>query len=396
MEKINTPEFENLNIQQKEEIVLHHKRKFIKKVAVAVVALSVLIALTVFGLKLRKELIQDRVRFVTNPPAEAPVIITPEKNPEKEKEYSNTTLQISFRYPIETKLTETFDTGKGEGKVEVLYSKDNDPEFLEGYKVTVTVFSTKIRDLNQFASTRLEAMKLNCPETATYSGIKEGKMGEYDSLNYQIDYCNGYYRNYYISFGEKFFEISRFYKGDVGFRQQYEIASEEIIKTIILLPQRFEVSEFLKAVSDKESGVSFEYPSHLVNNCSVPMPTDTQYRVILSMCEETQKEAGVVLAVTPLDRGATFESLLQTEINKMSDDFFAAKGYPPNGNEERYMFNGEAAVKVTGYSWKDADYIFVNTAGARGPQMVLVGIKEGSADFETTISNILNSIKFRQ
>ena len=80
----------------------------------------------------------------------------------------------------------------------------------------------------------------------------------------------------------------------------------------------------------------------------------------------------------------------------MSDDFFAAKGYPPNGNEERYMFNGEAAVKVTGYSWKDADYIFVNTEGARGPQMVLVGIKEGSADFETTISNILNSIKFRQ
>src|SRR3989304_8727275 len=288
MEKINNPEFENLSIRQKEEIILHKKRNFIKEVAVSLVALSILIALTVFGIKLRKELIQDRVRFVSNSPAEAPVIITPEETTETEKEYSNTTLQISFRYPVGLKLTESFDTVKGEGKVEVLYSKDNNPEFLEGYKVTITVFSTKVRDLNQFASTRLEPMNLNCPETATYSGIKEGKMGEYDSLNYQIDYCNGYYRNYYINFGEKFFEISRFYKGDVGFRQQYEIASEEIIKTITLLPQRFEVSEFLKAVSDKESGVSFEYPSHLVNNCSVPMPTDTQYRVILSMCEETQ------------------------------------------------------------------------------------------------------------
>src|SRR3990172_9688870 len=396
MEKINTPEFENLSIQQKEEIVLHHKRKFIKMVAVAVVAVSVLIALTVFGLKLRKEFIQDRVRFVTNPPAEAPVIITPEKNPEKEKEYSNTTLQISFRYPIETKLTETFDTGKGEGKVEVLYSKDNDPEFLEGYKVTVTVFSTKIRDLNQFASTRLEAMKLNCPETATHSPIKEEKMGEYGSLNFQIDYCEGYFRNYYTSFGEKFFEISRFYKGDIGFRQQYEIATEEIIKTITLLPQRFDVSEFLKSVSDTESRITFEYPSHLVNNCAVPMPTDTQYRVILSMCEETAKEAGIIIAVIPLRKEVTFESITQTEIDKMSDDFFAAKGYPVQGNIERFEFNGETAVKVTGYSWKDAYYIFVNSEGARGTDLVLIGVKEGSADFKTTIENILNSIKFRQ
>ena len=139
MEKINSPEFENLSIQQKEEIILHHKRKFIKKVAVAIVAVSALIALTVFGLKLRKELIQDRVRFVSNPPAEAPVIVTPDENKETEKEYSNTTLQISFRYPAELKLTESFDTEKGEGKVEVLYSKDNNPEFLEGYKVTITV-----------------------------------------------------------------------------------------------------------------------------------------------------------------------------------------------------------------------------------------------------------------
>lgn len=396
MEKIISPEFENLSIKQKEEVIIHHKRKFIKKVAVAIVAVSVLTALTVFGLKLRKELIQDRVRFVSNPPAEAPVIITPEENKETEKEYSNTTLQISFRYPIELKLTESFDTQKGEGKVEVLYSKDNNPEFLEGYKVTITVFSTKVRDLNQFASTRLEAMKLNCPETATYSAINEGTMGQYGSLNFQIDYCDGYYRNYYISFGGKFFEISRFYKGDIGFRQQYEIATEEIIKTITLLPQRFDVSEFLKSVSDTESRVAFEYPSHLVNNCSVPLPTDTQYRVILSMCEEAAKEAGVIIAVIPLRKEVTFESITQTEINKMSDDFFAAKGYPVQGNIERFEFNGEAAVKVTGYSWKDAYYIFVNSEGTRGAELVLVGVKEGSADFKTTIENILNSIKFRQ
>ena len=396
MEKINGTEFENLNIQQKEEVILHKKRKFIKMAAVAVVALSILIALTVFGLKLRKELIQDRVRFVSNPPAETPVVVTPEEEPETEKEYSNTTLQISFRYPVGLKLTESFDTEKGEGKVEVLYSKDNDPEFLEGYKVTITVFSTKVRDLNQFASTRLEAMKTTCPATATYSGITEGKMGEYDSLIYRIDYCNGYYRNYYLNFGGKFFEVSGFYKGDIGFRQQYETAIQEIVRTITLLPERFEVSEFLRSVSDEQSGVTFEYPSHLVNSCLVPMPTDTQYRVILSMCEETAKEAGVIIATIALKKEVTFDSMVQTEINKMSDDFFAAKGYPVQGNVERYVFNGKTAVKVTGYSWKDAYYIFVNSEGTRGTELVLVGVKEGSADFKTTIENILNSIKFRQ
>jgi len=396
MEKINSPEFENLSIQQKEEIILHHKRNFIKKAAIAVVAISALIALTVFALKIRKEMIQDRVRFVSNPPAETPVMITPEENLEKEKEYSNTTLQISFKYPVEANLTESFDTEKGEGKVEVLYSKDNNLEFLEGYKVTITVFSTRIRDLNQFASTRLEAMRTTCPESTIYSGITDGKMGEYDTLYYQIDYCNGYYRNHYIDFGGKFFEVSKFYKGDVGFRQQYDIITEEIIKSITLLPQRFEVTEFLKSVSDVQSGVKFEYPSYLVNDCLVPMPTDTRYRVILSVCEETQKDAGVVISVTPVQRGATFDGLLQTEINKMSDDFFAAKGCPPNGSQENFTFNGEAAVKVTGYSWKDAYYIFVNTEGPKGAELVVVGVKEGSAEFKTTVNNILNSIKFRQ
>ncbi|HAI62728.1 MAG: hypothetical protein UU64_C0011G0056 [candidate division WWE3 bacterium GW2011_GWF2_41_45] len=397
MEKINSPEFENLSIQQKEEIILHHKRNFIKKVAIAIVALSALIALTVFALKIRKEMIQDRVRFVSNPPAEIPVVITPEENPETEKEYSNTTLQISFRYPVETKLTESFDTEKGEGKIEVLYSKDNNFEFLEGYKVTITVFSTKIRDLNQFAATRLEAMRTVCPESAIYSGIGAGKMGQYDSLYYQIDYCNGYYRNYYISFGGKFFEVSRFFKGDIGFRQQYETTTIGIINTITLLPQRFEITEFLKSVLDAQSGVAFEYPSHLVNNCSIPMPTETTYRVILSMCEENQKEAGVIIAVKQITKEATFESALQTEINKMSDDFFAAKGYPPKGIEERYTYNGESAVKITGYSWKDAYYIFVNTTSSKGePQVILIGVKEGSPEFKTTIDNILSSIKFRQ
>jgi len=116
----------------------------------------------------------------------------------------------------------------------------------------------------------------------------------------------------------------------------------------------------------------------------------------MKLCEETAKEAGIIIAVIPLRKEVTFESITQTEIDKMSDDFFAAKGYPVQGNIERFEFNGETAVKVTGYSWKDAYYIFVNSEGARGTDLVLIGVKEGSADFKTTIENILNSIKFRQ
>ncbi|GIW69450.1 MAG: hypothetical protein KatS3mg101_0197 [Patescibacteria group bacterium] len=197
--------------------------------SIGIVILAILIAGSIFGLKIRKHMIEDRRRFVVNTPAE-PIVTTPVAAPEEDKEYSNTTLQISFKYPTNTTLTESFNSEKGEGKVEVLYSKNSTAEFIQGYKVTITVFSTKTRDLSQFASTRLEAMKLNCPENATYSNVGTGKMGEYDSLNYTIDYCDGFYRNYYIDFGGKYFEISRYYKGDIGYRQQYEITTNEIIK----------------------------------------------------------------------------------------------------------------------------------------------------------------------
>lgn len=393
MIKIGTPEFDALSPEEKQKVIFQHKLRFVKKVAIGIVILAALIAGGVFALKIRKDMIEDRRRFVVNPPSE-PIVTKPIDEPEGEKEYSNTTLQVSFKYPAEATLTETFDSEKGEGKVEVVYSKDNSPEFEQGYKVSITVFSTKTRELSQFATTRLEAMKITCPESATYSRLSEGKMAEYGSLNYTIEYCDGFYRNYYIDFGGKYFEISRYYKGDIGYRQQYEIITNEVIKTITLLPQRFEITEFLKSVSDKDTGVKFEYPTNYIDKCSVPMPTDTKYRVILSMCPEEQPETGVIIGMTQLPQGSTFESFVETERNKMDDDFFAAKGHPSDAEPETAEFRGRPAIKLNGFSWQDASYTFVYSTYKERPFVLMMGTKVGSPEYKTEIETILNSIDF--
>ncbi len=389
----DTNDFENLTPEEKEQLIQKKKKLFMKRVIIAAVVLLVVIPAISLALKIRKEVIQDRVRFKSSTSTEAPVVIVREEEKISDLDYSNTNLQISLRYPNTALLTDSYDTALGEGKVEIKYSKDDDPNFVQGWTVTVTIFSTKIRDLNQFASTRLTAMKEMCPDNATYSQVTEGKMGSYDSINYSIDYCNGYYRNYYISFGGKFFEVSRYYKGDVGYRQQYETETVAISNSIQFLPQSFEVTEFLKGVRDEESGISFEYPNYLVNTCSIPLPTDEKYRAILSMCEEENPEYGVVISVLNLDRDRTFESLMETEKSKMYDDYFAAKGFPPDGKEETIDLNGVPAIKLSNYHWKDTYYIYAPKNTERGAAALVVGIKE-TAQLENTISSIIDSIKF--
>lgn len=399
MENTNSLEFENLPIEEKEKIIFQKKMRFLKRAAIGIVFMIGLVFAVVTAIKIRQEFIKDRLRYVKNDPVGTPVVNNPDVPEDGMNSYENTILQVSFSYPKDTKLIENISTQKNEGKVEVTYSKDASEELVNGYKFSITVFSTQVRDLNQFVNTRLEGMKSTCPDNATFSNITGTNLNGYDALTFQVDYCSGYYRNYYVNFGGKFFEVSKYFKGDVGFRQQYEISTEEILKTLKFLPKRFDVSEYLKEVKDESSGITFEYPSKLSTTCNIPLPTDSYYRVILSMCEENDQDNGIFIALARTDKVTNFDSFINMEKRKLSDDYFAAKGYPPTTKEEIIEVSGKYAIKLSGYSWKYAEYTFIDigqTPQRRDETIALIGTRDNNVKLGTTIENIIKSIKFSQ
>ncbi|GIW69449.1 MAG: hypothetical protein KatS3mg101_0196 [Patescibacteria group bacterium] len=155
------------------------------------------------------------------------------------------------------------------------------------------------------------------------------------------------------------------------------------------------MTEFLKSAVDKETGVRFEYPTSYINKCSIPTPTDSEYRILLSMCPEEEPSTGVTIGVVGrLDRNTTFESFVENERNKMDDDYFAAKGYPSGAEPETIEFRGKPAIKLSGFSWQDVTYTFVYSTYKNEPFILMIGTKTGSPEYKTEIENIVKSIAF--
>ena len=398
MENNTDKNFDNLSIEEKENVIQLKKNKFYRRLIASGIIAVIIVFATPIALQIRKDYITNRLRYIENPSKDSISPVVVETPAVIQQHYENTTLQIALDYPSDTMLSDNFNSEKGEGHVEVYYPKESYLESVNGYKISITVFTTRVRTLQQFAETRLTGMKETCPSSSSFSEIEEKNLNGSNALYFEANYCSGYFRNYYIDYGNKYFEVSKYFKGDVGYRERYDTLSEEILETITFLPQRFDVSEFTKSILDTDTGVKFEYPSYLSTNCNLYLPSDSKYRTILSMCNDSNKEDGVIVGILTGEKNSeTPSEMVEIEKNKMIDDYIAAKGVSPDLKEENVDFGGRSALKVSNLSWRGFTYIFVdlNQKSRNGGAVIaIVGYKVEQDPMLTTVNNIIGSFKF--
>ncbi len=383
--------FEELPIEEKEKIISSRKKTF-KRITIIVGVLFLFVTVSIVVLtRYINETISHRVTYVQNETPQATISDVPQI---QTLTYSSIPLQVNFSYQSDAKLSETVDTEKGEGKVEVTYSKGEDPNFIEGYKFTVTVFSTLVRGINEVAQTKMQSLYTTCPEIAQGAQIQETTVGDQGALYFSIDGCNGYYRVYYVTYGGKFYEISRYYKGDIGFRQQYDIHTNEILNSIKFTPKIFDDvdTELLKQVSDDQTKINFKYPSNLSVECQIETPTDSGYRTILSVCDGNSGISFVYL--TQESKSGDTAVMLDLEKKKLTDDYFAAKGKPANGEVKDVIVGNKPGYQYINYSWRGDVYTFVPLISNKSKILTIIYRPGTNTTFKDVSEKIINSITF--
>jgi len=226
-----------------------------------------------------------------------------------------------------------------------------------------------------------------CPETASVTDIVGINVSDLEGRGFNIYSCNSDYSIDYVTANGLIYEITQIYKGDVGFKQVYKAKVNQIASLVKIASEQLEQSPFTEYISD--DGFSFSYPRAMDSQYSnVPNPPYDRVQKVITLAENDDTNAVGFFYIRAYS-GFNFDEFVSEQNQILIDDYTVVKGSAPQGSKEEFVVDNQKAVKLTGYSWKGNNLIYIEMPEENGT--LVLSYTNISQD---VLNSIIDSIVF--
>jgi len=395
-----------VDIQERERLYKIKKRNFVFKLLVFGPIL-ILLLLSPFAIRFYKE------HFVRNRPVvqEVPPEDTGPKIPEnidvsKRTQYNSDLLKLSVEYPQVAKLT-TNPPLEGDQikELEIAFEKQNGQETIteenlkEGYILRISAFTIVQRTLSQEVLVKKDFFKTKCPESATISDVSKTTFNSLPAETFEINNCGADYKLTYLQKWGLLYEFAQIYKGDIGYRQVYRAATDDIMTSVKFYPEAD--TGPLETFTNKNPTFSFKYPKGFLSDCcemSYPI-LDKAIKVVVFGDPENFIDKvnydGIGVFIGTFSEGG-YDNYLNNQRKALIDDYVVVRGEVPTLEETSIMVGDRNATLLHGYTWNGNDLVYVHLVNnINSGKSLIISIKNTSGEsFKAKTDEILKSFVF--
>lgn len=392
-----------VDIQEREKEIKRKKKKFIRLVIIGLIACLIL-ALIPVGINFYKTYFLKSKPVVQDVPDENKGPVIPEViDVSKMIQYNSDLLKISLEYSQAATLSEIPDNINKIQKIEIAYDKQDGQEKItetnlkEGYLFRASTFVTTQRDLDGIVEVKKAAMVSKCPKTSLFSNPSEVTINGFAGVSFEVTNCGADYKLTYVVKSGLNYEFAQIYKGDVGYRQVYRAATDDILTSVRFYPD--ESTKGPLETFTASDGFSFKYPKTYKSDCcDMPTPVSNDAAKIVTLGDpqtlvDRGNFDGFGIFFDHFDEG--FDAYLNKIRKTMVDDYIVVKGQAPTLSETSIKVDGKDATLLKGYTWSGNDLIYLNLSSDTSGNVLIIEIKNISGDkFETTMNEVLKSFVF--
>ncbi len=401
IEAVNTAPQQQEQLSQK-DVNAAKKKSFEKKVKLFLFIFGIVIVLMIISAFVWQIYTKNKKQFEVNEqiPDETDIVIKEEDpiSTEDWQRFSSDKYRFIFDYPKEDKFSVSDDT-ENAYFVKIVSSDtvpvDNPDGFVlvKGYIFEIKPLAIAARNINKIVEIKSNWFKENCPDTATIGEKKtDTKISDITTTGFEVSNCNSDFVVNYLSANNYVYEIVQTFKGDIGFKQNYKLRTEQMLASLKIDQLKPEEPDYLE-YEDKIGGYSFTYPRTLDSTCcKVPEPPISNTRSILTLSSTGGNESAVGFFTTNLGDRQTYDQFLQNFENLLTDDYKVIKGKPPEGEKINLVYNNYDFVRLNGYSWRGNNFIIAKTPDDRNVVIIsIMGFPEDS--LEQIMSTVLFEFK---
>ncbi len=319
--------------------------------------------------------------------------------------YKNDDLKVFIRYPNEASVIPSKSPAL---RVDVVHDRDNlyptqtsEDNLTQGYIFRVTPLNVGIRDIDSITKIKLGSFKDKCPQTATFSDVKQTLVGTINSRTFEIKNCDA---DYIISYVPKFgiyYEVALIYKGDFGYRQRYRATLEEIQREFNFFPEggTEPIGPFRTYVNE-DRGFLVVHPNLDATCCDTPVPPAENISKIVVLGDratyknsDAQDALGIYVYQPYLF--TTFDTALERQKQYLVEDYKVVNGIDPVRTETEVTVGKYRGVMLKGYSWQKNDLVYMQVPNTQNRLTIFVFsiTNTSGADWDKKVLDILSSFE---
>ena len=315
-------------------------------------------------------------------------------------------LRVSLEYLQQAKLSESSDETNQLKKLEIAFDKQDGQEKIteenlkEGYILRISDFVPSQRTLAQVTQVKKDAFVTKCPSTATFSATGDTTIKSLKGLTFDIQNCGADYKVSYVLKSGVIYEFAQIYKGDVGYRQVYRAATDDIMLSLRFYPDAVDIGP-LETFSSPANDFTFKYPITFKSNCCDISALASNKPTLVTLGDpatliDRNNFDGFAVQMDNYREGGT-NAYLDKQRKTLIDDYIVVKGEAPTLHETSIKVGDKDAILMKGYAWNGNNIVYVpiitdNNSG----KVLIISIKNISGEsFDLKMNEVLKSFTFK-
>lgn len=395
-----------VDIEEKEKEIKRKKRKFIATVVIGGICCLIFILIPV-GIKIYKTYFLKTKPIVQeineeNKTPQIPTVI----DVSKLVQLNSDLLKVTLEFLQQAKLTESSDEANQIKKLEIAFDKQDGQEKIteenlkEGYIFRISTFTTSQRRLEEVTQVKKTSFVAKCPNTAIFSDTEGITINSIKGFTFEIQNCGADYKLAYILKSGIIYEFAQIYKGDVGYRQVYKAATDDILLSLKFYPDKMVDTGPLESFTNPGGGFSFKYPKAFKADCCDISALVSNRALLITLGDpETLVDRnnfdGFAVLMDGYSEGGT-NAYLDRQRKTLIDDYIVVKGEAPILRETSIKVGNKDALLLRGYTWNGNNLIYVPIiSDYNSGNVLIVSIKNISGEsFDLKMNEILKSFEF--